>query len=79
MNFQQPGEVHGHRHVVLNITARCNQRCVFCFEGKREGWQDPSLDEVKKFVDSVAHSHNFVLFMGAKRCCVGTFSTSYAT
>jgi uncharacterized Fe-S cluster-containing radical SAM superfamily protein len=53
-------------HVALNITKRCNQRCVFCFEGDRSTWREPSLDEIRRLLEEAAATHRYVIFMGAE-------------
>jgi len=53
-------------HVALNITKRCNQRCVFCFEGDRSTWHEPSLDEIRRLLEEAAATHRYVIFMGAE-------------
>jgi len=41
-------------HVVnYHITNRCNYHCTYCF-GKFNGQKDPTLDDAKKIVDSIA-------------------------
>lgn len=61
-----PAGEKGHRHIALNITRRCNQRCIFCFEGERVGWTEPSLGEVKALLEESAKTHDFVVFMGGE-------------
>lgn len=53
-------------HTALNITKRCNQRCVFCFEGDRKGWEEPSLEQVKERLRRLAEREKSVIFMGAE-------------
>ncbi len=53
-------------HTALNITKRCNQRCVFCFEGSRRDWDEPTLDEVKERLRRIAVWEKRVIFMGAE-------------
>jgi pyruvate-formate lyase-activating enzyme len=55
-----------HPHVALNITKRCNQRCVFCFEGDRATWDEPSREAVEDLLRAAASSHNGVIFMGGE-------------
>jgi len=56
----------GKAHVALNITNRCNQRCVFCFEGDRRGWKEPGLGQVKRLLQDAARTSGHVVFMGAE-------------
>ena len=37
---------------LLEITARCNMNCTFCF-AEPDGTQDPSLDTVKRWIDDL--------------------------
>ena len=37
---------------LLEITARCNMNCTFCF-AEPDGAQDPSLDRVKRWIDDL--------------------------
>lgn len=37
---------------LLEITARCNMNCTFCF-AEPDGAQDPSLDSVKRWIDDL--------------------------
>jgi MoaA/NifB/PqqE/SkfB family radical SAM enzyme len=53
-------------HVALNITNRCNQRCFFCFEGKRREKKELSFDEVKLLLDETAKSIPVAVFMGGE-------------
>ena len=53
-------------HVALNITKRCHQRCVFCFEGDRSGWSEPSFDEVVALLERSAERTSKVIFMGGE-------------
>jgi uncharacterized Fe-S cluster-containing radical SAM superfamily protein len=54
-------------HVALNITRRCNQRCIFCFEGDRKGWDETSIDKIRELV-SKARERGLenLIFMGAE-------------
>jgi len=54
------------RHVALNITRHCNQRCIFCFEGTRETWQEPDLAQVEQLLVQAARTRDAVIFMGAE-------------
>ena len=53
-----------HEHVLLNITRRCNQRCVFCFEGDRSGWREFSADEVARVLDEARQVTPAAVLMG---------------
>lgn len=54
-------------HTALNISKQCNQKCVFCFEGGRKGWDHPSLEEIKGKLSALAESgDNEIIFMGAE-------------
>ena len=53
-------------HAALNITKRCNQRCVFCFEGERQSWQEPSLEQIRRLVDKIDARCKEVVLMGAE-------------
>ncbi len=56
-----------HRHAALNITRRCNQRCVFCFEGIDRAWREPSFDEIRGLLEEAANDgYDYVVFMGAE-------------
>lgn len=61
-----PSETLAWAHTALNITKRCNQRCIFCFEGRRETWTEPPLEEVKRLLSTAARDHRHVVFMGAE-------------
>ena len=68
------------QHAALNITKRCNQRCIFCFEGDRSGWDEPTLEEVVSRLELVALKHKSVIFMGAPGASPGaTAATSLET
>ena len=53
-------------HVALNIIARCNQRCIFCFEGEREKKQDLPYEEAVRIIDDFADKVECVVFMGGE-------------
>jgi pyruvate-formate lyase-activating enzyme len=54
-------------HSALNITKRCNQRCVFCFEGTRASWGEPSYERVLEMLRASRDAgHDGVIFMGAE-------------
>ncbi|MBI4678084.1 MAG: radical SAM protein [Elusimicrobia bacterium] len=53
-------------HTALNITKRCNQGCVFCFEGDRKGWDEPSFERVRAMLRASARKSSEVIFMGAE-------------
>ncbi len=55
-------------HLALNITRRCNQRCIFCFEGDRKGWDELSIDKIVSFVEDVVKKKGVksLIFMGAE-------------
>jgi MoaA/NifB/PqqE/SkfB family radical SAM enzyme len=53
-------------HVALNIINRCQQRCRFCFEGKREGKKELTYDEVIELIDSAAKKVPLIVFMGGE-------------
>jgi MoaA/NifB/PqqE/SkfB family radical SAM enzyme len=52
--------------VALNLTRRCNQRCGFCFEGDRAGWDEPDRAEVERRLAETATRQRAVIFMGAE-------------
>ena len=61
------GREHERAHAALNITRRCNQRCVFCFEGERPDWPEMSLADVEAMLDAaVRRGVRMVVFMGAE-------------
>lgn len=54
-------------HLALNITRRCNQRCVFCFEGDRKGWDELSIEKISRLVkEAVENGITNLIFMGAE-------------
>jgi uncharacterized Fe-S cluster-containing radical SAM superfamily protein len=54
-------------HVALNIINRCQQRCVFCFEGKRENKSKLLYDEVKSLInDAYRKKIPRIVFMGGE-------------
>ncbi len=53
-------------HWALNTTVRCQHRCVYCFEGKREGLSDVAADSTKRLIDEAARVAPAVIFMGAE-------------
>jgi hypothetical protein len=53
-------------HVALNITTRCNQRCIFCFEGTRDGWAEPDLAQTERLLDDARQRGTEVIFMGGE-------------
>lgn len=65
-NATSPTAVDSCPHVALNITKRCNQRCVFCFEGDRETWSEPTLADVERLLRESAATHGLVIFMGGE-------------
>lgn len=50
----------------LTITNRCNQRCVFCYEGDRCDWREPTFSEVQSILTEVRQRSPFVVFCGAE-------------
>jgi len=54
-------------HLALNITKRCNQKCIFCFEGDRKGWDELSVEKISDFVqEAVKKGIRNLIFMGAE-------------
>lgn len=53
-------------HVLLNLTKRCNQRCVFCFEGDRATWVEPTLEQVEQLLVEAAPGHEKGILMGGE-------------
>ncbi len=54
-------------HLALNIAKRCNQRCVFCFEGDRRLWDELSIDRIRSMVSSsVKRGIKSLIFMWAE-------------
>lgn len=50
--------------VDLAITQRCNQRCVFCYEEKRGGPGEFTLDQVKELIREAARTHDNLVLCG---------------
>ena len=53
-------------HWAVNTTTRCQQRCVYCFEGDRAGYKDLDADTVKGILQEAAAEVPAVVFMGAE-------------
>ncbi len=53
-------------HWALNTTVRCQHRCVYCFEGRREGLKDVAFEETRKVLEQAAKEVPAVIFMGAE-------------
>jgi organic radical activating enzyme len=53
-------------HWAVNTTTRCQQRCVYCFEGERRGIRDVPACETKALLDRAAREVPEVIFMGAE-------------
>lgn len=53
-------------HTALNITRRCNQDCIFCFEGDRTGWTEPDQSEVERLLAAASKRTSRVIFMGGE-------------
>jgi hypothetical protein len=52
-------------HCVLAITTRCQQRCLYCFEGKHQR-RDMPLAEVRRHLERASQRMPGVVFMGAE-------------
>jgi len=50
--------------VDLAITQRCNQRCVFCYEEKRGGPGEFTLEQVKELIREAARTHDNLVLCG---------------
>ncbi len=53
-------------HLALNTTTRCQQRCVYCFEGDRRGRHDLDRETVRALIRDTAAPCGCVIFMGAE-------------
>lgn len=52
--------------VALSITNRCNQRCIFCYERNQRSTAEPTLDEVKKWIETASTRYRMAVFMGGE-------------
>jgi MoaA/NifB/PqqE/SkfB family radical SAM enzyme len=53
-------------HMALNTTVRCQQRCVYCFEGDRHGREDIDVETVRAHLRATRERCDGVVFMGAE-------------
>ncbi len=53
-------------HVAINTTVRCQQRCVYCFEGDRAGKTDLPSETVREMLRESVGKVGGVMFMGAE-------------
>lgn len=53
-------------HWAVNTTVRCPHRCIYCFEGSRQGLKDVATGDTKKLLDRAAAEVSGVVFMGAE-------------
>jgi MoaA/NifB/PqqE/SkfB family radical SAM enzyme len=53
-------------HVALNIINRCQQRCVFCFEGKRENKKELPFEDVIRLIEDASRKVSMIVFMGGE-------------
>ena len=53
-------------HWALNTTIRCQHRCVYCFEGGRQGKVDLPADQIRSLIDRAAEDVPMLVFMGAE-------------
>jgi MoaA/NifB/PqqE/SkfB family radical SAM enzyme len=68
------------QYASLNITKRCNQHCISCFEGNRSGWDEAMLEEVFSRLELVARKQKSGILTGAPGALPGvTAATSLET
>ena len=53
-------------HFALNTTVRCQQRCVYCFEGDRTDNRHLETEEVRGLIRDAAVHVPMIIFMGAE-------------
>ncbi|MBM4372576.1 MAG: radical SAM protein, partial [Deltaproteobacteria bacterium] len=61
-----PPKLRNTPHWAINTTTRCQNRCVYCFEGDRAGKRDVPPDETRALLRDAAARTGDVIFMGAE-------------